>query len=120
MDINLEYSTLNSSFKTAQSQLSRLSAMAQQKTEPSTKKQKELMAAAQDFEGIFVQQVLEAMDKTIDRDNTFLSGGSAEEYFRSMLNEEVAKVISHGPKGFGLAGTIYRQMSQNLPTTEQP
>lgn len=76
--------------------------------------QKKLKAAAQEFEAIFVQQILEAMDKTVDRENSILGGGSAEQYFRGMLNQEVARSISARPggSGFGLAESIYRQMSR--------
>jgi len=75
-----------------------------------------LKKAAQEFEGVFIQQLLEAMDKTVDRTDSMLGGGSAEEYFRSMLNESVAKEMATGPigSGFGLAESIYKQMEKDM------
>lgn len=98
-----------------QSQAVKLQELQRQYLNPENKDQKKLKKAAQEFEGIFVQQMLEEMDKTIDRENSFLSGGSSEQYFRSMLNEEIAKSMTSRPggSGFGLAETIYRQMAKN-------
>lgn len=99
-----------------QADASKLQQMQSQYLRPDNHDQKKLKKAAQEFEGIFVQQMLEAMDKTIDRENSILSGGSAEQYFRSMMNQEIAKSMTSGPSGsgFGLAETIYKQMSQNV------
>ena len=79
--------------------------------------EKKLRQASKDFEAVFVNQMLEAMDKTVDRDHGFLNGGSSEQYFRSMLNEEISKSMTNrvGGSGFGLAEAIYRQMSGHLP-----
>jgi Rod binding domain-containing protein len=119
MSVTSSTKNLGNAFQLPSPDLSRLGKVMEAGDKPTSQKQKELMKAAQDFEGIFVQQVLEAMDKTIDRDESgFLSGGSAEDYFRSMLNEEISKTISHGNKGFGLAETVYRQMSRNLTSSE--
>jgi Rod binding domain-containing protein len=103
----------NSGTWQGQAASSRLQQLQQQFAKPDTADQKKLQKAAQEFEGIFVQQLLEAMDKTVDRDNSVMGGGSAEEYWRSMMNEQVAKSISSRPggSGFGLAETIYRQMA---------
>lgn len=81
--------------------------------------EKKLKQASKDFEAIFVNQMLEAMDKTVDRENSIMSGGSSEQYFRSMLNEEIAKSMTNriGGSGFGLAEAIYRQMSKQLKTS---
>jgi flagellar protein FlgJ len=89
---------------------------------PATKDAKKLKRAAQEFEAVFVQQVLEMMDKTVDRQNSLLGGGSTEQYWRSMFNEEVAKSMCTGPagSGFGLAEAIYRQMAQQLKSDETP
>jgi len=84
--------------------------------------EKKLRQASKDFEAIFVNQMLEAMDKTVDRENSIMSGGSSEQYFRSMLNEEISKSMTNrvGGSGFGLAEAIYRQMSKQLKTTTAP
>jgi Rod binding domain-containing protein len=78
--------------------------------EPQTPKQKELKQAAQQFEGVFIQQLLEAMEATVDREEGFLSGGEGEKTFRGMLNQETATNISQqAGQGFGLAESIYQQ-----------
>jgi Rod binding domain-containing protein len=56
------------------------------------------------------QQLLEAMDSTVDREEGFLSGGEAEKTFRGMLNQETATNISkQAGQGFGLAESVYQQ-----------
>ncbi len=95
------------------------SKLAQEKLEylhPPDADRQRLKKAAQEFEGVFVQQLLEAMDKTVDRTDSMLSNSSAEEYFRSMLNESVAKEMTSGPagSGFGLAESVYRQMAKDI------
>lgn len=104
---------LGTQYSLRQAAARRLSQLEAQYQNPESKDQKKLKQAAQEFEAIFVKQMLDAMEKTVDRSNSILSGGSAEEYFRSMLNDHVARNISTGPggSGFGLAEAIYRDMS---------
>ncbi len=83
---------------------------------------KKLKKAAQDFESVFVHQLLDAMDKTVSRENSIMGGGSSEEYWRGMMNEEIARSMTSRPggSGFGLADAIYRQMSEHLkPETSE-
>jgi Rod binding domain-containing protein len=83
---------------------------------------KKLKKAAQEFESVFVHQLLDAMDKTVSRENSIMGGGSSEEYWRGMMNEEVAKSMTSRPggSGFGLSDAIYRQMSEHLkPETSE-
>ncbi|MCE3233851.1 MAG: flgJ [Vampirovibrio sp.] len=113
MDTNLQTGNLQWQ---GQADASKIQQMQRQFLNPGTADQKKLKKAAQEFEAIFVQQMLDAMDKTIDRENSILSGGSSEQYFRGMLNQEIAKSMTtrQGGSGFGLAESIYRQMSQNM------
>jgi Rod binding domain-containing protein len=77
-----------------------------------------LQKAARDLEGVFVQQLLTAMDKTVDRTNSMMGGGGqAEGMFRDMMYENMATQMVQAPggSGMGLADTIYRQMSAHLP-----
>ncbi|MBY0450384.1 MAG: rod-binding protein [Cyanobacteria bacterium] len=69
---------------------------------------------AQEFEAIFIQQLVDAMDKTVQHDGMF-SGGPAEESFRGMLNQQIALQMSQraGGSGLGLAETVYKQMEQS-------
>lgn len=82
----------------------------------SRENQKDLMENARKFEGVFIKQLLDAMDKTIDRSG-FMSGGSGEDTFRGMMYDHMADNIATRPggSGFGLAEAIYRQLEQRLP-----
>ncbi len=75
----------------------------------------ELYKAAQEFEGLFINMMLKAMRNTVER-GPINNGGFAEEIFDDMLYEERAKTIAR-TAGFGLADTIYRQLSfvQSVP-----
>jgi flagellar protein FlgJ len=83
---------------------------------PNDQDHKKLKKAAQEFEAVFVQQLMDAMDKTVDKTDSILSGGSAEEYFKGMMNETVSQAMTQRPggSGFGLAESIYRQMSEQI------
>lgn len=64
--------------------------------------------AAQDFEAVFVAQMLQPMFDTIAVDEDF-GGGSAEETWRGLLVEEIGKqVVKAG--GIGLADDVEREM----------
>ena len=78
-----------------------------------SKRDEELKKAAQDFEAVFINQLLQVMDSTIQRNEGYLSEGRGGQMFRSMLNEEIAKSISKSPNAnFGFAQQIYEQMKR--------
>ncbi len=79
-----------------------------------------LEETSKEFEAIFFQQMLEAMDKTIDREDSMFYGGHAEKTFRGMFNQEVSKSFTERPggSGLGLADTIYRQVSRLMEAQE--
>lgn len=81
------------------------------------RKHAELKKASQQMEGIFVQQMIEAMDKTVDREDSIMGGGEGEEMFREMMNQNIAEQISTSPggSGFGIADVMYRQLAEKLP-----
>ena len=73
-----------------------------------------LKKAATDFEAVFVKQMMDTMNSTVEKSD-FLNGGSAEETFRGMLTEQYANNIASSPStSFGLADQIYRQMKDNV------
>jgi Rod binding domain-containing protein len=93
---------------------------------PQTEAQKKLKKVAGEFEGVFVQQLIEAMDKTVDREDSMMGGGEAEKTFRGMLNQQLATNITQAPSGggFGMAQSVFEQSVQLLeepttPTTAQ-
>jgi Rod binding domain-containing protein len=66
-----------------------------------------LRHAAQEFEAIFLAQVLGAMTQGLGGDD--LLGEGQSDVFRSMLNDEVAKLISRS-RGIGVADAVLREM----------
>ena len=89
---------------------------------------KRLYKAAQDFQAIFIGQMLKSMRKNLDPKSDPLYGGNRQEIFQDMLYDEYAKGISRS-KGFDLADQIYEQMSRSMlappaqstePDTESP
>lgn len=78
-----------------------------------TKNQKNLKAATEDFEAIFIKMLLDAQDKTVDREGSMFYGGNGEDVFRGLLNEERSKSMSKTGE-FGLAKIMYNQLSKNI------
>lgn len=78
--------------------------------QPLTAEQQEarMRKVAEDFESFFMFQVLEQMDKTVDRDSV-LSGGMGEDMYRHMFNEKAAEAITK-QGGIGIADHIYDEL----------
>ena len=81
----------------------------------------ELMVVAQEFEAIFVAQMIRAMRQARFAEG-FLDGGLAGEVYREMLDDQLAiKMAQKG--GFGLAQALYEQLALTSPrpvVEEQP
>jgi len=82
------------------------------KTEENRSTQKEqrlaeLKKACVAMESLFVEQVLNAMRKTVSKN--FLNGGFAEEVFEDMLYQEYALKIAESEK-FGISNIMYNQL----------
>ena len=73
------------------------------------KDEKELKALAQQFEAIFVNQLMKSMRQTLPKEG-LLSSFSGDMY-NSMFDEEVAGEMSKG-RGMGLADVLYTQLSR--------
>jgi peptidoglycan hydrolase FlgJ len=73
------------------------------------KDQGELGKACDDFEALFVKYMMQQMRETIPKDGLF-GQSQAEKIYTGMLDDEVAKSISHG-RGLGLAKAMYEQMA---------
>lgn len=67
-----------------------------------------LRQSANEFENVFVSQMLGHMLDGIEVDETF-GGGHGEEMFRSMLTNEYGKQVSRSG-GFGIADQVYREL----------
>ena len=71
-----------------------------------------LRKACEDFEAIFIKQMLSSMKKTVNRSG-LMGGGFAEEIYEDMLYDEYAKKMTK-TAGFGIAKTLYNQLSGSL------
>lgn len=64
--------------------------------------------AAQDFEAVYISEMLKPMFETVEVDDTF-GGGKGEEVFRGMLTQEMGKSIAK-QGGFGLADQVKAEL----------
>lgn len=64
--------------------------------------------AAEDFEAVFISQMLAPMFEGMSDDDTF-GGGPGEDIYRSMMVEEYGKSIAKSG-GFGLADAVQREI----------
>lgn len=77
-------------------------------------KEKQLRKAAGDFEAIILQKILEQMRDSIPKNGLF-NGGRAEDIYRSMLDEQMAKAMAQSKgTGTGLGEMLYQQMTKRL------
>jgi len=67
--------------------------------------QERLKGACQDFEAIFIRQMLQQMRKSIPKSD-FLDGGLAEDIYNDMLDAAIADQASRR-QGFGIAKALY-------------
>ena len=72
-------------------------------------KNSKLYEVSQEFEAIFIKQMLDVMRKTINKSG-LMDGGMAEDIFEDMLYDKYALNMSK-TADFGLADSIYRQLS---------
>jgi flagellar protein FlgJ len=63
--------------------------------------------AARQFESVFLSKMLEGMNTGLS--GSVLSGGQAEETWRSFMNDEYAKLISRSG-GIGVADAVMKAM----------
>ncbi len=73
-----------------------------------------LMKTGQEFEAVFISQLLNTVESTVERTG-FMSGGPVEKKFRSMMNQYIAQDIAKNPTAnFGIAKQIYEQMKNRV------
>lgn len=74
-----------------------------------------LLKAAQQLEGVFVQQLYKAMRDTVPQQEGIVSGGAGEDIFTGLLDQHLA---AETPKHWqtGLSDALYRQLSRGLPS----
>jgi peptidoglycan hydrolase FlgJ len=67
-----------------------------------------LRDACNDFEAIFLKQMLDAMRKTNEKSG-LINGGMAEDIFEDMLYDEYSKVMAK-TGSFGLSDMLFKQL----------
>lgn len=67
-----------------------------------------LRKTAQQLEGLFVEQLFQAMRETVPEGGV-LDGGAGEEMFRGMMDQHLAEQVPQGWER-GLGAAIYRQL----------
>jgi flagellar protein FlgJ len=88
-------------------------ANAERKLTGSERELKKLREASEDFEAIFIKQMLDAMRKNVPKGG-LLDGGMAEEIFEDMLYEERAKLMAK-TGSFGIADMIFDRYKDSIP-----
>ncbi|MEB3286485.1 MAG: rod-binding protein [Vampirovibrionales bacterium] len=88
---------------------------------PKTAEERKMRDTANDFESVFVKQMLDAMEQTVDREDSLFGSNDSESYFRDMMHAEMAKQMSGRPGGsnFGLAESIYRELAKSQPVAQE-
>jgi flagellar protein FlgJ len=74
-------------------------------------KSSRLYKVSQEFEAIFIKQMLNVMRKSVNKTG-LMDGGMAEEIFEDMLYDEYAQKMAESGS-FGIADMIYRQLDVN-------
>ena len=65
--------------------------------------------SAQDFEAVALNEFLKPMFDTVDLSSGPMGGGEAEQSWKPMMIDALAKQISHAG-GLGIAQPVFRQM----------
>ena len=74
-----------------------------------TKNASEARRVAEDFEALFLSQMLQHMFAGVRTDGPF-GGGNAENIYRSVLTNEYGKLISRAGGGGGIADAVQREI----------
>jgi flagellar protein FlgJ len=76
---------------------------------------KKLKKAAEQLEGMFVQQLYKAMRDTVPQQEGIVSGGAGEDIFTGLMDQHLA---AETPKHWdnGLSKALYRQLHRGLPS----
>ena len=75
-------------------------------------KDSKLYKVCQEFEAIFIKQMLNVMRKTVVKNELF-HGGFVEEVFEDMLYDDYAKKMADNGH-FGLSDMLYKQLNNNI------
>jgi flagellar protein FlgJ len=81
------------------------------RVQPKIDKSRRLYKVSQEFEAIFIKQMLNVMRKSVSKTG-LMDGGMAEEIFEDMLYDEYAQKMAESGS-FGIANMIYKQLDAN-------
>lgn len=73
----------------------------------------QIREAAQEFESVFLFQMLKQVRNSIHKEEGLLNGGMGEEMFTGLLDEEYAKIMAKS-NSTGLSDVIYQQMKRTI------
>jgi flagellar protein FlgJ len=71
-----------------------------------------LRAAAQSFEAVFTQMLMQSMRATVKKSDLF-HGGRGEEMFMQLLDQSLAQAAASRGAGLGIAGMIVKQVAKS-------
>jgi Rod binding domain-containing protein len=74
-------------------------------------KKSKLFEQCQEFESIFVKMMLKEMRNSVDKSDSLLNGGWAEDIYQDMLDDQYSKSMAKNA-GFGLADQLYKQLAR--------
>ena len=66
---------------------------------------------AQEFEAMFINEILKQMDATVDYEENLVYGGKAEDIYRNLFNQELSRSLAAGG-GIGLSDMIVEEMEK--------
>lgn len=73
----------------------------------------QLKKVAQEFESIFITQMLNKLDKTVDSEGGLFGKGKYLDNFKSFIYSEMGRDMAANPRTtFGFAKQIYEQMEK--------
>lgn len=85
---------------------------ASKKEERQKAENEKLKTACQDFESLLINQMFEAMRKTLPGDSIF-GDSLGRSIYESMYYQELSTKISRGDSRLGIADQLYRQLTPN-------
>lgn len=76
----------------------------------------QLKKVSTEFEAVFVSQMLNMMDQTVDKEGGAFGGeGNFMKNFKSLMYDDMARDIAKNPRtSFGFAAQIYKQMEKGI------
>lgn len=92
--------------------LARMTALAGMGSQGGPVKASALKQVSEEFEAVFVRQLLEIMRQTVPKSD-FLQRGLADDIYTGMMDSELASSAAHGG-GLGLAPLVFESLAQGV------